>query len=129
MPSPRPATALALLLLAASASLSAADMLQVKPWAVPRPGVAEWPPEQTAKVADMVTFDWSGTGEKHGLYLLEDDSCPETFGDGTDGQRELVPPTRDASTTYMFPGPGNYTFVCPMPGHCEAGQKVTFTVA
>ena len=70
-----------------------------------------------------VTFSWSGW---HNVYQsaskADFDSCVRTGG------TLLTAAGLDGTYTTTLVDPGTYYYICEVPGHCGAGQKIAITV-
>lgn len=55
--------------------------------------------------------------------------CNRQVFTNTPPLEELSPPTNGGEFTFTFTQPGVFWFACPVPGHCNAGMKIKFTVS
>lgn len=67
-------------------------------------------------------FSWEGL---HGIAKLNSDTCEFT---AENGYEELVAPVMGGTWAWAAETPGEYYVACPVPGHCDAGQKIMITV-
>ncbi|KAK9830428.1 hypothetical protein WJX72_011730 [[Myrmecia] bisecta] len=78
----------------------------------------------------VLTFLWNN--DDHGVYLVENDQCPDAYTPGKGGQQELFPVTSKtagvSNYTTILKAPGLYHFVCQEGTHCLQGQRILITV-
>ena len=92
----------------------------------------------TVKAGDEVEITFENTGSiEHSFAILNAGVKPEDIaGASEDEQHELlllemheVPPSESSTESFTAPSePGDYIFVCAVPGHAEAGMVGTLTV-
>jgi len=77
----------------------------------------------TIPVGETVHFSWSGT---HAVYqsagLSDYDACATSSGN------TVAQSSRGGSWSNTFNAEGTYYYICPVGGHCGAGQKIAITV-
>ena len=79
------------------------------------------PQTMTVTVGDVVTFTWLFV---HNVYLSANEA--DYNGCERSGGTMLADNT---VTTYQhtFSSAGTFYFICEIPGHCNAGQKIAIT--